>query len=69
MGMITPYCTDEEIVRNIKKKFSPDEQERINFDTWLNTIERTQEGVIIQVVNKKFLIHDILGVVIQEWQI
>lgn len=69
MGMITPYCTDEEVISNLKSKFTAEEQENINFKSWFNTLERTQEGVIVQITNRKFLIHDILGVVIKEWQI
>lgn len=66
MGMISIYCDDNEVVSSLRQQFSRSDQYRINFMHWLNTAKRVKDGVLVQVENRKFLLHPVLGTVIRE---
>ena len=60
------YFSDEELIHNLRMEFPREEQYRINFKQALNTARYTSDGIVITVEKRKFLIHNILGVVLRE---
>lgn len=60
------YFSDEELIHNLRLQFPREEQYTINFKQALNSARFTSEGIVITVEKRKFLIHNILGVVIRE---
>ena len=60
---VSPYFSDDELVSNLKSAFTDDEQKNINFYSWLNTAVYTSDGIVVQVENRKFLVHGHVGVV------
>lgn len=60
------YFTDDELIHNLRMQFPREEQYLINFKQALNTARYTSEGIVITVERRKFLIHNILGVVLKE---
>lgn len=66
MGVISPYASDEEVVASLRQFYDKDKQYSINFYHWLGTARRTSDGVVVTVGNRKFLLHDVLGIVIRE---
>lgn len=66
MGMISIYCDDNEVVSSLRQQYPREDQYRINFLHWLNTARQTKDGILVQVENRKFLLHHITGQVIKE---
>ena len=60
------YFSDEELIANLRQEFSVEEQYRIDFRQWLNTAEYTNQGIILTVESRRFLIHEYTGAVIRE---
>lgn len=63
---ISVYFSDEELIANLRQEFDREEQYSINIRQWLNTARYTNQGVILTVENRKFLIHEYTGAVIKE---
>lgn len=63
---ISVYFSDEELIANLRQEFDREEQYSINIRQWLNTARYTNQGVILTVENRKFLIHEYTGTVIKE---
>ena len=66
MGIISPYCTDDETVDSIRAYYPREEQYTVNFHHWLTTARRTKDGVLVTVGTRQFLLHEVLGIVIRE---
>ena len=66
MGLISIYTSDEDVISSLRQQFNREDQYRVNFPHWLNTAVKTSEGVLVQVENRKFLLHEITGQVIRE---
>ena len=66
MGIISPYCTDNETINSIRAYYSREEQYTINFHHWLTTAKKTKDGVLVTVSTREFLLHEVLGTVIRE---
>ena len=64
--VVNSYFTDDELITQLKLQFSREEQNNIDFKYWINTIKQTSDGLVVNVKNRKFLVHPILGVVIRE---
>ena len=65
MARIT-YFTDDELISQLRMQFPRNEQYSIDFHKALNTLRLTDKGYVVQVKNRKFLVDEILGVVIRE---
>lgn len=63
---LTPYTSDKEIIASLRKYFSKEEQYSINFEYWLNFASKTNNGVLIKIKNREFLIDEFSGSVIKE---
>lgn len=66
MGVVSLYASDDEVVASLRAYYDKEEQYSINFYHWLNTARRTNDGVIVTVGSRKFLLHPVLGIVIRE---
>ena len=66
MGVISIYCSDDEVISSLRQFYPREDQYRINFLHWLNTAKTTKDGIIVQVEERKFLLHPVLGTVIKE---
>lgn len=66
MGIISPYCTDDETFNSLRAYYPREEQYTINFGYWLHTARKTKDGILINVGSRKFLLHPILGTVMRE---
>ena len=60
------YFSDDELIHNLRMQFPREEQYTVNFKQALNTARYTSDGIVITVEKRKFLIHNILGVVLKE---
>ncbi len=60
------YFSEQDIISSLRQQFNRDEQYSIDFKYWLNTLRKTSAGFIVQVENRKFLIHKHTGTVIRE---
>ena len=60
------YFSDDELIHNLRMQFPREQQYTVNFKQALNTAKYTSEGIVITVERRKFLIHNILGVVLKE---
>ena len=63
---VTPYADNKEIIASIRKYFNREEQYNINFEYWLNTVINTNNGIIIKIKHREFLIDYYSGSVIKE---
>ena len=66
MGIVTMYCSDEELINNLRPYFDLNEQYSIPFESWLHTARKTSEGILLTIGSRKFLIHPETGIVIKE---
>lgn len=66
MGIISPYCTNEETVNSLRAYYPREEQYSINFEYWLHTASKTKDGILVTVGSRKFLLHPVLGTVMRE---
>ena len=66
MGIISPYCSDEEVVASLRQYYNKNEQYKINFYHALSTARRVKDGVLVTVGSRQFLLHEVLGVVLRE---
>lgn len=66
MGCVTQYCSDEEVITNLRLCFDEHERYSIPFESWLHTARKTSEGILLTIGSRKFLIHDVTGVVLKE---
>ena len=60
------YFSEQDIISSLRQQFHRDEQYRIDFRYWLNTLRRTSDGFVVQVENRRFLIHEHTGMVLKE---
>ena len=63
---ITPYASDKEIIASLRKYFNKKNQYTINFEYWLNFAVKTNNGVLIKIKNREFLVDYYTGSVIKE---
>ena len=63
---LTSYASDKEIIASLRKYFNSEEQYSINFEYWLNFAIKTNNGILIKVKNREFLIDYYSGSVIKE---
>ena len=63
---LTPYTSDKEIIASLRKYFNKEEQYSINFEYWLNFAIKTNNGVLIKIKHREFLIDEFSGTVIKE---
>ena len=63
---ITPYASDKEIIASLRKYFNSEEQYTINFEYWLNFAVKTNNGILIKIKHREFLIDEFSGTVIKE---
>ena len=65
MGIIR-YCSDEELINNLRMYFPEDQQYSIPFSTWLHTMKETNDGLLLTVEDRQFPIHPVTGTVLKE---
>lgn len=63
---VTPYASNKTIIASIRKYFNSEEQYAINFEYWLNFAIKTNNGILIKIKNREFLIDYYTGSVIKE---
>lgn len=63
---VTPYASNKTIIASIRKYFNNDEQYSINFEYWLNFAIKTNNGVLVKIKNREFLVDYYTGSVIKE---
>lgn len=66
MGVVTRYCSDDEIINNLRLYFDEHEQYTFPFKSWLHTARRTENGILLTMGARKFLIHEETGAVLEE---
>lgn len=66
MGVITKYCSDDEIINHLRLYFDEHEQYSFPFKSWLHTAHKTNEGILLTMGTRKFLIHEETGTVLKE---
>ena len=66
MGVVTRYCSDDEIIHNLRLYFDEHEQYTFPFKSWLHTARRTENGILLTMGSRKFLIHEETGAVLEE---
>ena len=60
------YFSDSDVIASLRQRFDREEMYTINFKYWLNTMKKTKDGLVVQVENRKFLIHPYTGLVLKE---
>lgn len=63
---LTPYASSQEIISSIRKYYNRNEQYTIDFEYWLNFAIKTNNGILIKIENREFLIEYFSGSVIKE---
>ncbi len=63
---VTPYASNKTIIASIRKYFNNEEQYSINFEYWLNFAIKTNNGILIKIKNREFLVDQYTGSVIKE---
>ena len=63
---VTPYVDNKEIIASIRKYYNRNEQYIIDFEYWLNFAIKTNNGILIKIENREFLIDYYTGSVIKE---
>lgn len=63
---VTPYASNKTIIQSIRKYFNSNEQYSINFEYYLNFATKTNDGVLIKIKDRKFLVDYYSGSVIKE---
>ena len=63
---VTSYASDKEIIASLRKYFNRKEQYSINFEYWLNFAIKTNNGILIKIKHREFLIDEFSGTVIKE---
>ena len=66
MGVVSPYLSDDEVVSCLRQEFDRDEQYSVDFQYWLHTAHVVREGVLVDVMSRKFLLDYRTGAVIRE---
>lgn len=66
MGVISPYLPDNEVISCLRQMFDRDEQYSVDFQYWLSTARVVREGVLVDVMSRKFLLDYHTGAVIRE---
>jgi hypothetical protein len=65
---LTPYASNKTIIMSIMKYFNSNEQYSINFEYYLNFAVNTNDGILIKIKDRKFLVDYYSGSVIKEVQ-
>lgn len=63
---VTPYASDKEIIASLRKYFNSEEQYTIDFEYWLNFAVKTNNGILIKIKHREFLVNYYTGSVIKE---
>lgn len=63
---VTPYASNQEIITSIRKYFNSEEQYTINFEYFLNFAINTNNGILIKIKHREFLVDYFTGSVIKE---
>lgn len=63
---LTPYASDKEIIASLRKYFRKEDQYTINFEYWLNFAIKTNNGILIKIKHREFLVDYYTGSVIKE---
>lgn len=63
---VTSYASDKEIIASLRKYFNKEEQYTINFEYWLNFAIKTNNGILIKIKHREFLVDYYSGSVIKE---
>ena len=66
MVSVSPYFSDKTVIQSIRKYFNSDEQYSINFKYYLNFAVNTDDGILIKIKDRKFLVDYYSGIVIKE---
>lgn len=64
--MISPYFSDKDLISSLRKYYSESEAYIINFSFWLHTAKKIEDGIIIQIASRIFLVDYYTGSVIKE---
>lgn len=64
--MISPYFSNKDLINSLKKYFNSEEQYTINFEYYLNFAIKTNNGILIKIKHREFLIDYYTGSVIKE---
>ena len=63
---VTTYADNKEIIASIRKYFNREEQYTINFEYFLNFAIKTNNGILIKIKQREFLVDYYTGSVIKE---
>lgn len=63
---VTPYVSNKTIIQSIRKYYNENEQYSINFEYYLNFAVNTNDGILIKIKDRKFLVDFFTGSVIKE---
>lgn len=63
---VSPYFTDKTVISSLRKYYDKNEQYSINFQYWLNFAIKTNNGILIKIKNREFLVDYYSGSVIKE---
>lgn len=66
MGIVSRYCSDDELINNLRPFFEEHEQYSFPFKSWLHTARKTPDGILLVLGTRKFLIHEETGAVLEE---
>ena len=66
MGQISPYFSDETVIQSLRKYYKKSEQYNINFKYWLQKTIMNNEGILVNIAGRRFLIDYYTGSVIRE---
>ena len=66
MGSVSPYFSNDTLIASLRKYCNKNEQYSINFEYWLNFAVKTNNGILIKIKHREFLVDYYTGSVIKE---
>ena len=66
MGVVSKYFSDDELISSLRPYFPREKQYSIDFRFWLNTAKRSNDGIVVTVENRRFLVEEYTGSVSRE---
>ena len=66
MGVVSKYFSDDELISSLRPYFPREKQYSIDFRFWLNTAKRSNDGIVVTVESRRFLVEEYTGSVSRE---
>lgn len=63
---VSPYFTDKTVISSLRKYYDKKNQYSINFEYWLSFAIKTNNGILIKIKEREFLVDYYSGSVIKE---